>query len=102
MICCFRSLRAANPKHFRISQPTCASSREPGQYLDDFDQHLVVVIGSRRVLVVRIDGDRVPIERKAMSESEYYTGDVSDAELDAQKMAEPGETLLLINWLKIL
>ena len=59
-----------------------------------------------------------------MSESEYYAGDVSDAELDAvadagdyyleksgfdqvlpsfeqmQKMAELGEALLLIDWLK--
>jgi hypothetical protein len=60
-----------------------------------------------------------------MSESEYYAGDVSDAELDAvadagdyyleesgfyrmpsleemQKMAELGERLLLMDWLKIL
>jgi hypothetical protein len=37
-----------------------------------------------------------------MSDSEYYAGDVRDAELDAQKMAEPGETFLPIDWLKIL
>jgi len=102
MICCLRSLHTANPRHFRISQPNVSVESRTGPYLDDFGQHLVVVIGSRRVLVLRIDRDRVPIGTKAMSDSEYYAGDVRDAELDAQKMAEPGETFLPIDWLKIL
>jgi hypothetical protein len=90
--------------------------------LAEFGQHLVVVITSRRVLVIVGRSLNKPTRRKAMSESEYYAGEFDDTELDAladagefyldesgfyqmpsqeelKRLVDTGEALLLVDWL---